>query len=68
LNVERAAGRTFVGFLEPAIAFPPTYKYDPGTDNYDSSEKMRTPAWCDRVLYYKVCVIAGCFVCAFLLY
>jgi hypothetical protein len=54
LHTERAAGRVFVGFEEPAIAFPPTYKYDPGTDDYDSSEKMRTPAWCDRVLRYTV--------------
>ncbi|TAQ86758.1 hypothetical protein B7494_g4920 [Chlorociboria aeruginascens] len=38
-------------FHELPIAFAPTYKYDVGTDNYDTSEKKRAPAWCDRLMY-----------------
>jgi len=38
-------------FQELPLTFAPTYKYDVGTDNYDTSEKKRAPAWCDRLLY-----------------
>ncbi|KAJ2103879.1 hypothetical protein GGI16_002876 [Coemansia sp. S142-1] len=46
-----SAGFALRAFREMPILFRPTYKYDPGTDTYDTSEKRRVPAWCDRVLF-----------------
>ena len=53
LNIERKAGRSFVNFEEGRIRFPPTYKYQPGTDMYEQrpEKKLRAPAWCDRILW-----------------
>lgn len=35
----------FSGYEEGPLLFRPTYRYDLGTDTYDTSEKMRIPAW-----------------------
>ncbi|KAJ3327372.1 hypothetical protein HDU76_011920 [Blyttiomyces sp. JEL0837] len=40
----------FRGFVEAPINFAPTFKYDVGSDEYDTSEKKRVPAYCDRIL------------------
>ncbi|OAY34181.1 type II inositol polyphosphate 5-phosphatase 15 isoform X2 [Manihot esculenta] len=54
LRAEMEAGNVFQGMREAVIRFPPTYKFDkhqPGLAGYDSGEKKRVPAWCDRILY-----------------
>ncbi|XP_041467097.1 synaptojanin-1-like isoform X2 [Lytechinus variegatus] len=53
LLIEKRNGNTFQGFSEGTIRFAPTYKYDLFSDDYDTSEKMRTPAWTDRILWRR---------------
>ncbi|XP_028807480.1 type II inositol polyphosphate 5-phosphatase 15 [Neltuma alba] len=54
LRAEMEAGNVFQGMREAIITFPPTYKFERhqvGLAGYDSGEKKRIPAWCDRILY-----------------
>lgn len=54
LRAEMEAGNVFQGMREADIRFPPTYKFEKhqtGLAGYDSGEKKRVPAWCDRILY-----------------
>lgn len=51
LTQQRALGYTFVDFEEGKLNFAPTYKYDTFSDDYDTSEKCRSPAWTDRILW-----------------
>ncbi|XP_022830716.1 72 kDa inositol polyphosphate 5-phosphatase isoform X4 [Spodoptera litura] len=44
-------GAAFRDFREAPITFPPTYKYDPGSQQFDTSSKQRAPAYTDRILY-----------------
>ncbi|KAF0974286.1 hypothetical protein FDP41_006896 [Naegleria fowleri] len=51
LMIEKNAQNAFVGFCEGEITFDPTYKFDSGTDTYDTSEKGRVPSYTDRILW-----------------
>jgi len=49
----RHVNSSLIEFKEGNINFDPTYKYDVGTNTYDTSKKKRVPAWCDRILFRK---------------
>ncbi|KAF8407978.1 hypothetical protein HHK36_007118 [Tetracentron sinense] len=59
LRKEQVDGGVFQGWREGNIEFAPTYKYSSSNCNRYSGglpsktgEKQRTPAWCDRILWY----------------
>ncbi|KAI3748056.1 hypothetical protein L6452_10887 [Arctium lappa] len=59
LRQELGDGGVFQGWREGNIEFAPTYKYSTFNSNRYSGtlpsragEKQRTPAWCDRILWY----------------
>lgn len=49
--MEKKPGKLFENFKEAKINFLPSYKFDRGTDVYDTSEKHRTPSYTDRVIW-----------------
>ncbi|XP_033828129.1 phosphatidylinositol polyphosphate 5-phosphatase type IV [Periophthalmus magnuspinnatus] len=51
LSKEIKDGSIFKGFQEAPIHFLPTYKFDIGCDTYDTSSKLRTPSYTDRILF-----------------
>ncbi|KAI9715057.1 MAG: hypothetical protein M1812_006174 [Candelaria pacifica] len=59
LTHEIEAGRTFHGFSEAPIDFPPTYKFSSRQAPFNSDDEVakwewarhRWPSWCDRILF-----------------
>ena len=43
----------FPRIVEGPITFPPSYKFNRRSNEYDTSKKMRTPSYCDRVLWIE---------------
>lgn len=52
LNKRKNINSELIDFSEGPLKFDPTYKYIPGTSEYDSKKK-RIPSWCDRILFKK---------------
>ncbi|NWI10545.1 PI5PA phosphatase, partial [Crypturellus soui] len=60
LNIAKSTWPVLSGFQEGPLNFPPTFKFDVGTNKYDSSVKKRKPAWTDRILWKIKAPGAGC--------
>ncbi|KAL4590946.1 hypothetical protein LXL04_003893 [Taraxacum kok-saghyz] len=61
-------GCIFRGWKEGVINFPPTYKYEFNSARYvgenPKEEKRRTPAWCDRILWFGKGIKQLCYRCS----
>lgn len=53
LRISQRESSAFKDYIEGKITFAPTYKYNMNSNDYDTSEKCRTPAWTDRILFKK---------------
>ncbi|XP_028914187.1 phosphatidylinositol 4,5-bisphosphate 5-phosphatase A isoform X1 [Ornithorhynchus anatinus] len=51
LNMAKSSWPVLKGFQEGPLTFAPTFKFDVGTNKYDTSAKKRKPAWTDRILW-----------------
>eukprot|EP01083_Nonionella_stella_P268157 906285_1 len=53
LNISKRQNKVCPGFIESDITFLPTYKYQPGTNQFERrrSKPLRMPAYTDRILY-----------------
>ncbi|KAL7976051.1 hypothetical protein Chor_009729 [Crotalus horridus] len=56
LNMARKKMFFLQEFSEGPLKFKPTYKFDLYSDQYDTSEKKRKPAWTDRILWRVKCL------------
>ncbi|KAM7530951.1 hypothetical protein LguiB_034361 [Lonicera macranthoides] len=66
LSKELRSGHVFDGWKEGIINFPPTYKYEINSDRYvgenpKEGEKRRSPAWCDRILWFGKSIKQLCY-------
>ncbi|PIA52483.1 hypothetical protein AQUCO_01000395v1 [Aquilegia coerulea] len=48
---EAERGQIFEGYCEGTLDFKPTFKYNIGSSNFDTSHKERVPSWTDRILF-----------------
>lgn len=49
----RETNNHFSDLEEGELSFDPTYKFNFNTNDYDTSKKIRVPAWCDRIIWKK---------------
>lgn len=49
LGLQKKHNLAFADFEEAEITFGPTFKFDVGKPDFDTSEKQRTPSWTDRI-------------------